>query len=168
MRLCFSESRCFGVMKNQKIKKIYGGPTKLLSFKNAGKLAFSQPNFNAATSHCTKKFMKSKLQSLEFRIKVVLFKNSVKCSRREQFKFKASLIFALELKKGIFFNEIYRPEFNMILSKKQLTLSFNCSFLPHFSELLYKITFILNCKDQHFDFNFFCAKTCSCIKIWLT
>ena len=37
-RLCFSESRYFGETKNQKIKKIYGGPKKWSSFKNAGKL----------------------------------------------------------------------------------------------------------------------------------
>ena len=61
MRLSFSESRCFGVMKNQKIKKIYGDPKKLSHFKNAGKPAFSQPNFNAATSLHRKKFIKSKL-----------------------------------------------------------------------------------------------------------
>ena len=60
-RLCFSESRCSGEMKNQKIKKIYGDPKKLSSFKNAGKLAFSQLNFSAATSLCTKKFIKLKL-----------------------------------------------------------------------------------------------------------
>ena len=47
--------------EKSKNQKIYGGPTELLSFKNAGKLAFSQPNFNAATSHCTKKLIKSKL-----------------------------------------------------------------------------------------------------------
>ena len=51
VRLSFSESRCFGVMKNQKIKKIYGDPKKLSRFKNAGKPAFSQPKFNAATNH---------------------------------------------------------------------------------------------------------------------
>ena len=59
--LCFSESRYYGVMKNQKIKKIYGDPKKLSSFENARKLAFSQPKFNAATSLSTKKFIKSKL-----------------------------------------------------------------------------------------------------------
>ena len=61
MGLYFSESRCFGVMKNQKIKKIYGDPKKLSSFKNAGKLAFSLLNLSVATSLCTKKFIKSKL-----------------------------------------------------------------------------------------------------------
>ena len=40
--------------KIKKLKKIYGGPKKLSSFQNAGKLAFSQPSFNAATSLCTK------------------------------------------------------------------------------------------------------------------
>ena len=57
MRLRFSESRCFGEMKNKKIKKIYGDPKKLLRFKNAGKPAFSQANFNAATSLHRKKFI---------------------------------------------------------------------------------------------------------------
>ena len=137
MRLCFSESRCFGVMKNQASKM----QENLLSVNQI----LMQLQVIAQ-----KKFMKSKLQSLEFRIKVILCTNSVKCSRREQLKFKVSLIFALELKKGIFFNEIFRPEFNMILSKKQLTLSFNCSFLPYFSELWYKIFFIPNCKDCFF------------------
>ena len=61
MRLSFSESRCFGVLKNQKIKKIHGDPKKLSLFKNAGKPAFSQPNFNAATSLHRKKFIKAKL-----------------------------------------------------------------------------------------------------------
>ena len=61
MRLSFSESRCFGVMKNQKIKKIYGDPKKLSRFKNAGKPTLSQPNFNAATSLHRKMFIKSKL-----------------------------------------------------------------------------------------------------------
>ena len=89
-RLCFSDSRCFGEMKNQKIKKIYGGPKKLSSFKNAGKLAFSQPSFNAATSLCTKKFIISKLQSLKFRIKVILYKSSKKWGRREQLELKVS------------------------------------------------------------------------------
>ena len=42
-------------MKNQKIKKIYGDPKKLSCFNFAGKPAFGQPNFNAATSLCTKK-----------------------------------------------------------------------------------------------------------------
>ena len=41
-------------MINQKIKKIYGDQKKLLSFKNAGKLAFIQQNFNAAKSLGTK------------------------------------------------------------------------------------------------------------------
>ena len=61
MRLCFYECRCFGVMKNQKMKKFYGNPKKLLSFKNSGKLSFSQLDFNAATKLCTKKFIKQKL-----------------------------------------------------------------------------------------------------------
>ena len=76
--LCFSESRCFGVMKNQKIKKIYRDPKKLLRFKNEGKPAFIETNFNAATSHFRTKFIKSKLKPLKFRRKVVLYKNSVK------------------------------------------------------------------------------------------
>ena len=59
--LCFSENRCFGVMKNKKIEIIYGDPKKLSSFKKAGKLASIQPNFSAATSLCTKKFIKPKL-----------------------------------------------------------------------------------------------------------
>ena len=67
----FSESRCFGAMKNQKIKKFYGDPKTLSSFKNAGKLAFSQLNFSAATSLCTKVY-KTKMESLKFRTKVIL------------------------------------------------------------------------------------------------
>ena len=48
-------------MKNKKIEIIYGDPKKLSSFKKAGKLASIQPNFSAATSLCTKKFIKPKL-----------------------------------------------------------------------------------------------------------
>ena len=76
--LCFSESRCFGVMKNQKVKKIHRDPKKLWRFKNEGKPAIIDPNFNAATSHFRTKFIKSKLKLLKFRRKVVLYKNSVK------------------------------------------------------------------------------------------
>ena len=61
--LCFSESRCFGVMKNQKIKKIYRDPKKLSYFKNEGKPAFIEPNFNAATSHFRKKVYKIKVEA---------------------------------------------------------------------------------------------------------
>ena len=64
--------------EKSKNQKIYGDPKKLSSFKNAGKPAFSPPNFNAATSLCRKKFIKSRLQSLTFRVKVILFKNPVK------------------------------------------------------------------------------------------
>ena len=58
-------------MKNKKIEKIYGDPKKLSIVKKAGKAASSQPNFSAATSLWTKYFIKSKLQPLKFRIKVV-------------------------------------------------------------------------------------------------
>ena len=60
-RLCFSENRCFGVMKNKKIEIIYGDPKKLSSFKKAGKAASIQSNFSAATSLLRKKFIKPKL-----------------------------------------------------------------------------------------------------------
>ena len=76
--LCFSESSCFGVMKNQKIKKINRDPKKLWRFKNEGKPAFFDPNFSAATSHLRTKIIKSKLNPLKFKRKVVLYKNSVK------------------------------------------------------------------------------------------
>ena len=60
-RLCFSENRYFGVMKNKKIEIIYGDPKKLSSVKKAGKAASIQPNFSAATSLLRKKFIKLKL-----------------------------------------------------------------------------------------------------------
>ena len=41
-------------MKNKTIAIIYGDPKKLSSLKKAGKPASIQPNFNAATSLCTK------------------------------------------------------------------------------------------------------------------
>ena len=65
-------------MKNQKIEIIYRDPKKLLSFKKVGKAASIQSNFSAATSLWRKKFIKSKLLSLKFRIKVILYKNGVK------------------------------------------------------------------------------------------
>ena len=64
--------------EKSKNQKIYGDPKKLSSFKNARKLAFSKLNFNAATSLCTKKFIKQKLYYIKFRIKVILCKNSEK------------------------------------------------------------------------------------------
>ena len=62
-------------MQNQKMKKIYGDPKTLSSFKNARILAFSQPKFNAATSLSRKKVIKLKLEPLKFRTKVILYKN---------------------------------------------------------------------------------------------
>ena len=64
--------------EKSKNQKIYRDPKKLLHFKNEGKPAFIEPNFNAATSHFRTKFIKSKLKLLKFRRKVVLYKNSVK------------------------------------------------------------------------------------------
>ena len=82
--------------KNQKIN---WDPKKLSYFKNEGKPAFIEPNFNAATSHFRTKFIKSKLKPLQFRGKVVLYKNSVKWGSREQSKHKVSY-FLLEIKQN--------------------------------------------------------------------
>ena len=60
-RLCYSENRFFGVMKNKKIEIFYGDPKILSSFKKAGKVSSIQPNTKAATSLSRKKFIKSKL-----------------------------------------------------------------------------------------------------------
>ena len=59
--LCFSENKCYGVMKNKEIEIIYGDPKKFSSFKKAEKLASNQTNFKAATSLSRKKFIKLKL-----------------------------------------------------------------------------------------------------------
>ena len=101
--MCFSDSRCFGEMKNQKIKKIYGGPKKLSSFKNAGKLAFSQPSFNAATSLCTKKFIKPKWKPLKFKIKSYFIQKCCKVRQRRAIEAEKQPNFLnLSFKKGIF------------------------------------------------------------------
>ena len=83
-RISFSEKRCLGEMKNSKIEIIYGDPKMLLSFKKAGNLASNQPNFKAATSICSKKFITSKLEPIKFWIKVILCKDTVELDRREQ------------------------------------------------------------------------------------
>ena len=54
-RLCFSEIRCFGVMKNEKIEIIYGYPQNLSGFKKPGKAASIKPYFRAATKPFEKK-----------------------------------------------------------------------------------------------------------------
>ena len=92
--------------EKSKNQKIYRDPKKLSSFKNAGKPAFSPPNFNAATSLCRKKFIKSRLQSLTFRVKVILFKNPVKWDKREQTEFKVNLNLYLSQERGYFLNAI--------------------------------------------------------------
>ena len=104
-------------MKNKKIEIIYGDPKKLSSFEKAGKLASIQTNFSAATSLCTKKFIKPKLQPLKFRIKVILYKSAGKCSRGEQSKLKTAK-YKFEFQKGYFLIEIFGHKFNMIYSKK--------------------------------------------------
>ena len=63
--LCFSENRCFGVMKNKKIEKIYGDPKKLSSFEKPGKAASVQPNISATTSLWRKKNYKIKVIALK-------------------------------------------------------------------------------------------------------
>lgn len=105
-------------MKNKKIIIIYRDLNKLLSFKNVGNPASSQPNFKATTRLFKKKFIKPNLYPLKFRITVILCKNIVKLGRREQFKFKIGLMFASELEKGYFSNDILRSEFYTISGKK--------------------------------------------------
>ena len=67
-------------MKNEQIKMFYGDPKKLSSIKNAGELACSQPNLNAASSLCRKKFKKPKFLGLKIKMRSYFIQ---KCRKTE-------------------------------------------------------------------------------------
>ena len=89
-------------MKNEQIKMFYGDPKKLSSIKNAGELACSQPNLNAAKSLCRKKFKKPKFLGLKIKMRSYLFKNAVKLRQKRAMEFRSFPIFGPDSRKRVF------------------------------------------------------------------
>ena len=81
------------------MKIFYGDPKKLSSIKNAGELACSQPNLNAAKSLCRKKFKKPKFLGLKIKMRSYLFKNAVKLRQKRAIKAQSQLHFTKSLVK---------------------------------------------------------------------
>ena len=78
-----------------------------------------QPNFNAATSLCTKKFIKPKWKPLKFKIKSYFIPKCCKVRQRRAIEAEKQPNFLnLSFKEGDFFNETFGHEFYLIYSKK--------------------------------------------------